>query len=103
MINVSEVIEELKYLLDNCVAEETLVSEVEDKLTILRQAYLADKSAFELEHISFLKNLSDKITRQLVLFIELKEELPNIYSLEEHLNVRARLVSLRTELDGFAV
>jgi hypothetical protein len=103
MINVSEVIDELKYLLDHCVAEETLSSKLRDKLTILRQAYLADKTAFAPEHISFLKNLSENITRQLFLFIELKEELPNIYSVEEHLDVKARLVSVKTELHGLPV
>ena len=80
-----------------------MVSKLGDKLAILRQAYLEDKSAFETEHISFLKHLSENITRQLVLFIELKHELPNIYRLEEHLNVRGRLVSIRTELHGLAV
>jgi len=103
MINVSEVIDELKYLLDHCVAEETLSAKLGDKLTILRQAYLADKTAFVPDHISFLKNLSENISEQLVLFVELKEELPNIYSVEEYLDVRARLASVRTELNGLAV
>ncbi len=104
MINVSEVIDELKHLLDNCVAEETLASKLRDNLNILRLAYLQDKSAFALEDISFLKNLSENITRHLVLFIALKEEeLPNIHNLEEHLTVRARFVSIRAELHGLAV
>jgi hypothetical protein len=103
MINVSEVIDELKQLLDNSVAEETSLSTLEDRLTILRQAYSVDKRPFTSEHIAFLKNLRDNTAKQLRLFIELKEDLSNISNLEEHLNVRERLASVRTELQGLAV
>lgn len=103
MIDVPRVIAAVKDALGNTVAEESLLETIEEKLKLLREAYLSNKHLFTPEDVRFLKDLGGRIRKQLLSFIELKEELSNVDSIEEYLSLERRLVGVKTELQGLAV
>lgn len=101
-MEVRQVIDGLRFSLDNITAEDELLVVIADQLTALRQSFSSHRSLFAPSDIEFLKGLN-VISDHLRAFIELKEELLNVGSLKEYSDIMGRLTRTRAALACFPV
>ncbi len=101
-IDVENVIGGLKFSLDSLVPEEKLLQVIIDRMTALRRSFPSQSSFFSPSHMEFLKKMAS-ISHALVSFIELKDELADVDTLEEYTAMAGRLVRIKDTLAPFAV
>lgn len=77
-------------------SEEELLRAIDDRLITLRQLFRSQKSVFSPGDIEFLKSLAS-ISDQLRSFIQLKEELVDIRTIEDYEALVSRLSEKRVK------
>ncbi|MDP3000637.1 MAG: hypothetical protein Q8N47_24350 [Bryobacterales bacterium] len=101
-MDVRKIIDELKVSVEHNTEEEELLHVITARLTALRQSFLSHRSLFTPSDIEFLKSLP-AISDPLRLFIELKEELIDVDTLEDYTAMMGRLVEIKGRLPSCAV
>ena len=101
-MDVDNIIDELRSSAEHIMSEEELLHVITERLTMLRQSFSSHKSLFTPSHIEYLKNLA-AISDPLRSFIELKEELADVGTLENYAATVSRLVVIKGRLAPFAV
>lgn len=101
-VDVEKIIDELRFSLEHDASEEKVLGAIDESLTALRQSFRFHKSIFTPNHICFLRSLAG-VSGQLRTFIELKEELADVGTLEDYADMVSRLSGIRCRLRPFAV
>jgi len=101
-MEVHKIIDDLRFSLEHSFSEDMLLHVITDQTAALRQSFRLERSAFSPIDIEFLKSLR-AISSHLSTFIELKEELPDVDSIDEYATTMQRLVSLKNALASFPV
>jgi len=101
-MEVRQVIDDLRFSLENVTPEDTLLGVIADRLTALRQSFPSHRPLFTPADIEFLKSLG-VISDQLGKFIELKEELLSVGSLKDYEDIVSRLTRAKGALARFPV
>jgi DNA repair exonuclease SbcCD ATPase subunit len=101
-MDAENIIDELRFSLEHIISEEELLHVITGRLTVLRQSFSSHRSLFTPSHIEFLKSLA-AISDQLRSFIELREELADVGTLEDYAAMVRRLTAIKGGLAPFAV
>lgn len=101
-MDLQRITQELRFSLEHIISEEELNHAIIERLTSLRQSFSSHRSLFTPEHIEFLKNLA-AISGQLQSFIEMKDELADVDTLEDYEVIVNRLVDIKRRLGPCAV
>ncbi|MBV8845541.1 MAG: hypothetical protein JO307_22260 [Bryobacterales bacterium] len=101
-MEVRRAIDDLHTSLEHIAAEDQLLAVIADRLTALRQSYPSYRSLFTPSDIEFLKSLG-AISNHLRAFLDLKEELVNVNSLQEYEDIVSRLSRAKGALASFRV
>jgi len=101
-MEVRQAIDDLRSSLEHITAEDELLGVIADRLTALRQSYPSHRPLFTPSDIEFLKSLG-VISDHLRAFLELKEELVSVNSLEEYEDIVSRLSRAKSALASFPV
>jgi hypothetical protein len=101
-MEIRQVIEELRLSVEQVAAEDELLGLIADRLIVLRQSFSSHRSVFTPCDIEFLKSLTGT-SDHLRAFVELKEELLNVGSLEEYEDIVCRLTDTKGALARLAV
>jgi hypothetical protein len=101
-VEIPKLIDDLRASLKHITGEEELLRFIADGLAALRQLFPSHRSLFAPSDIEFLKSLT-VISGQLRAFIEIKEELLNVGSLEEYREIVSRLIHVKDALAGLPV
>jgi len=83
-------------------SEEELHRTLSTQLNALRDIYRRNRAAFSQEHIAFLKTVG-QMDKAVLTFIELKEELEDVYDRADYARLMASLGDIRNALRGSAV
>jgi hypothetical protein len=100
--DVETIIAELKFSLEHVIQEEELHRVITGRLKALRLTFPTHRSLFTPSHIGFLKSLA-AVPDQLQSFIELKEELIDVDTIEDYEAIVGRLVEIKGKPAPFAV
>ena len=95
-------IDGLVQVLREVYSEEELHKTLSTQLDALRDIYRRNRVAFSQEHIAFLKTVG-QMDKAVMAFIELKEELEDVYDIEDYARLMATLGDIRNALRGSAV
>lgn len=101
-MEVRQAIDDLRSSLNLILSEDELLGRIDVQLPALRQSFPSNRSSFSPSDIEFLKSLAG-ISDHLRAFIELREELPSVTSLQEYTDLRRRLVRIKGSLAHFPV
>jgi hypothetical protein len=101
-MDVDNAVEELRFSLENIISEDKLLFLITERLATLRQSFSSHRSLFTPSHIEFLKSLSP-IADQLQSFVELREELVDVRTLDDYSAMVGRLTDIKGRLAPFAV
>jgi hypothetical protein len=101
-MDFERIIDELRLSLEQVTSEEKVFDLITERLAALRQSFRSHKSQFTSSHIEFLKSVA-AAAGPLQSFIELREELAYIDTLEDYTAMVGRLVNLKGKLAPFAV
>jgi hypothetical protein len=101
-VEVQKIIDELRLWLENVVSEDELLRVITERLAALRQAFSLDRAAFTPDHIAYLKSVG-RTAEHLRLFVELRQELAYVGTLDDYREMERRLDDLKDELSPFAV
>jgi hypothetical protein len=101
-MDVENTLADLKLSLETIISEEALLHMITERVTALRQSFPSNRRLFTPGHIEFLKSLSP-VSEQLRFFIELKEELADVGSLDDYAAAMSRLTEIKGALGTFAV
>jgi hypothetical protein len=101
-VDVETLIDELKFSLGTLTSEEKVLDAITGHLSVLRQTFPSRKASFTPNDIRFLKSLAP-VSDQLRSFIELKEELAEVATREDHAAMMSRLLEIKSTLRPFAV
>ena len=97
-----DMINGLVQVLSEVYAEEELHKTLSTQLDVLRDIYRHNRAAFSQEHIAFLKTVG-QMDKAVMTFIELKEELEDVYDIEDYTRLMAILEDIQNALRGSAV
>jgi|RhiMetdeSRZDD1v2_1073273.scaffolds.fasta_scaffold87841_4 hypothetical protein len=95
-------IDELVQVLREVHSEEELHKTLSTQLDALRDVYRRNRVAFSPEHIGFLKTVG-RMDKAVLAFIELKEELEDVYDIADYTRLMGILGDIWIALRGFAV
>jgi hypothetical protein len=101
-MEVRQSIDELRSSLEHITAEDELLRVIADRLSSLRQSFPSHRSLFTESDLEFLKNLGT-ISGHLRAFLELKEDLVSVNSLDEYEDIVRRLSRAKKALACFPV
>jgi hypothetical protein len=101
-MEVRQSIDELRSSLEHITADDELLRVIADRLTSLRQSFPSHRSLFTESDLEFLKNLGT-ISGHLRAFLELKEDLVSVKSLDEYEDIVRRLSRAKEALACFPV
>lgn len=101
-MQVRRTIDDLHSSLEHITAEYELLRVIPNHLIALRQAYPSHRRLFTPSDVEFLKSLGT-ISDHLREFLELKEELVSVNSLEEYDDLVSRLSRVKVALVCFPV
>ncbi len=101
-MDVQQAIDDLRSSLERVVAEDELFGVIVDRLAFLRRAYASQRSLFTPSDIEFLKSVN-VISDHLRAFIELREELLTVGSIDEYEDILRRLTHAKNALASFPV
>jgi hypothetical protein len=101
-LDVEALVCELKYSLATRLDEEALLTDITDRLAVLRRYFPGHKSSFNEGHIEFLKDVAG-IIEPLKSFIGMKEELSDVGTICDYEALIHRLTDIKTRLAPYAV
>jgi hypothetical protein len=101
-MEIQETIGELKHSLEHSIDEEVLLRTITDDLTAMRDAFAGNRGLFTPDHIEFLRSLTP-ISHRLHRFIDIKEELGDVASEHDCVELINRLLDIKKALAPFAV
>lgn len=101
-MEVREAIDDLRSSLEHITAEDELLAVIDVRVPGLRQSYPSHRPLFTPTDIAFLKSLGP-VSDHLRAFLELKEELADLNSLEEYEDIVRRLIRVKRGLACFPV
>jgi hypothetical protein len=102
LLEVRQIIDDLRSSLEHVTAEDRLVAIIADRLISLRQLFRSHRSLFAPSDIEFLKSLT-AVSEHLRAFIELREDLLGVDSLKEYTDIVGRLACAKSALVCFPV
>ncbi len=100
---ILQIINEIEERLRGDYREIELRGFLEEKLTVLRDYYRSDSRQFTKDQQEFLADVSTRLLPSIRLFIEMKDELLEVDSLEEFYFLKSKLKTILGDLEGVAV